>query len=171
MYNFTVFQARRRINSLLTEYMDDDDVDVESPTSPLMHVRLCQPAHVARVPTPQLSTSSEIFQPPPSMWRQNPPPASVWGSQAPEYMAQYMQQPLHNPFQHQTPFQQQSARDHHQIQPLAPREKCSTPLPAAVGNAAKVLNEGLAPSTGNNSNQSIGNISGLSDFFNYQDKQ
>ena len=87
-------KARSRINSILSELMDDEESDEEQhPRAPTFAVPGPPPVRPL-APSSYTPTASELYQPPPHMWRHQPPPASVWASMEGQYVDHYMQQPL-----------------------------------------------------------------------------
>lgn len=149
-------KARSRIHTILGELMDEesDEDEEETPKAPTTNA----PARTSSASGTYIPTASEMYQPPPHMWRFKPPPASVWGSQTADYVNQYMQQPM------QTHCQQQQPQYHQMMPPPAQSKQQPNSVSAAMGSASQVLNQ--SPSTLDTSGQSLGNMSGLSGLFN-----
>lgn len=137
-------QARARINTILTELMDDES-DGEEPQRP---PSVAAPVNMQHMSASAACTSltSEMYQPPPHMWTRNAPPASVWGSQTADYVNRYMQQPHGHPMM--PPTTQPGLLPAHQVsQPPG-----SPNISAILSSAAQTLNQ--SPSIVDNSIQS-----------------
>ena len=116
------------------------------------------PIRPPNTPSYVSQSSSEMYQPPPHMWRHKPPHASVWASATKEYMEQYRQQPLQTQQQQlqmqqqpvhmqQQPLQTQDQRSLQQEQNVMPtytaefRQQNSDVLSSALGPAAEILDQ------------------------------
>jgi hypothetical protein len=85
-------KARSTINKMLSQLMEEDsDDDIPSSMGGRAMHQPLRP--IPATPSYYVASPSEMYQPPPHMWRHNAPPASVWGSQTQDYMEKYMQQP------------------------------------------------------------------------------
>lgn len=160
-------KARSRINTILSELMDEESDEeglLRAPTFPA-------PASVRPSLVPptysNTPTESEMYQPPPHMWRHKAPAASIWGSQTADYVHQYMQQPPQPQFQHQQPKYQQMMPQHppqHGFQHQITKQPSTVSVSTALGSTGQVVNQ--SPSALNTSGQSLDNISGLSGILN-----
>lgn len=154
-------EARSRINTILSDLMDEES-DEEQP-----HLTFPAPASVRprSATATYTSMASEMYQPPPHMWRRKAPAASVWGSQTADYVDQYMQQPQ---YQQQQPQYQRMMPPppQHGFQPLhqITQQSSSAFVSAALGSAGRVLNQ--SPSALDTTSQSLSNMSGLSGVLN-----
>ena len=122
-------------------------------------------------PVTYMPTASELYQPPPHMWRYKAPEASVHGSATAEYVAQYLQQPMQSQY-HQQQEQQLTYQQlmppppvaplQHVVQPPATEQQLTSAssVSAALTSAEQVLNP--SPSNLDTSMTSFGNMSGLS---------
>jgi hypothetical protein len=84
------------INKVLTHVMEEGSENEEE-TQASSKALSCMPppSFECTVRTTHLSPSpSELYQPPPHIWRHNPPQSSVWTLATQEYMEQYIHQPL-----------------------------------------------------------------------------
>jgi hypothetical protein len=159
----TFKKARSAINKMLSQLMEEDNDDdiprsIEDPVMSDPRPRSSAPSSYS------VSAPSEMYQPPPNMWRHKAPPASVWGSQTQEYMEQYMQQPMQY---------QQSPAPQMMHPPLpAPnqqqqQQRTSPSVSTTLGSAAEALNQSPITFDNNISNTSnLSNISGLSRLIN-----
>ena len=86
-------KARSAINKVLTQAMEEDsETEEDMPTIPRVIPSTSpsvRPSMTQAYPNP---STSEKYQPPPHMWRNKPPQASVWASATQDYVEQYMQQ-------------------------------------------------------------------------------
>ena len=130
-------KARSAINNVLTKAMEDDtEYEEELPTpSDVLH-NMPPPVRQVSASAVLSPSQSEMYQPPPHMWRHKPPQASMWASASPEYVEQYMQQPLQP--QQQPPQQQPSQQQEQNI--LSPQTSMGY-LSAVLGPASQVLNQ------------------------------
>lgn len=147
-------KARTRINRILTELMEEDSD--EEPTFATPHLPASRPSSA-----PAAASMSEMYQPPPHMWRHRPPPASTWASQSSEYVYNYLQQPLQ-----QQPVQYPAPPPQPQYQPVttAVQPRSSVALSTFVASASQVLNP--PSSSVLDTSLNLDNISGLSGLLN-----
>ena len=139
-------KARSRINTILSELIDEESDEEEPPIVPTFPAPASmQPSSAPATYTP---TASEMHQPPPHMWRHKAPAASVWGSQTTDYVDPYMQQPLQPQYQQQQPQYQRMMPPppQHGFQPPPPQipkqpSSASASASAAIGSADEVLNQ------------------------------
>ena len=159
-------KARSRINTILSELMDEESDEEEPPrVSTFPAPASVRPSSAPATYTP---TASEMYQPPPHMWRHKAPAASVWGSKTADYLDQYMQQPLQPQYQQQQPQYQRMMpppppQHGFQPPPQITQQPSSASVSAALGSAGHVLNQSPCADT---SSQSLCNISGPSGMLN-----
>jgi len=148
-------KARSRINTILSELIDEESDEEEPPIVPTFPA----PASVrpSSAPATSTPTASEMYQPPPHMWRHKAPAASVWGSQTTDYVDPYMQQPLQPQYQQQQPQYQRMMppppQHGFQPPPQITQQPSSASASAAIGSADQVLNQ--SPSAFDTSGQSL----------------
>ncbi|XP_013869559.1 uncharacterized protein LOC106521510 isoform X2 [Austrofundulus limnaeus] len=78
-------KARSAISKVLSQVLDEDSED-DPQTLPSVPHDMPPPARPISAQADCSSSLSEMYQPPPSMWRHGAPQASVWASATPEYM-------------------------------------------------------------------------------------
>jgi hypothetical protein len=129
-------KVRSAINRVLTQAMDEnsedeDEVQTRSNMQPIVPpIHSGRPVTTTAFPSP---SPSEMYQPPPHMWRHRPPPASVWASATQEYVEQYNQQPL-QPRQEQTVMTSHPSEFQHTVHQ-------QNSVSAVLGPAAQVLDQ------------------------------
>lgn len=145
-------KVRSAINKALTQAMEEDsENEQESQTLPSELPHMPPPVRPVKTPAYTSPSPSEMYQPPPHMWRHKPPQASVWASATKDYLEQYMQQPL-QPQQQPTeqyiqqPLQNQQhpTLQHEQNMPPYQQEfqqQSSDSFSAVLGPASQVLNQ------------------------------
>ena len=152
-------KVRSAINKVLTNAMEEDSENESEPqTLQIKPNYMPPPIRPPKTPSYVSQSSSEMYRPPPHMWRHKPPHASVWASATKEYMEQYRQQPLQTQQQqlqmqqqpvhmHQQPLQTQDQRSLQQEQNVMPtytaefRQQNSDALSSVLGPAAQVLDQ------------------------------
>ena len=132
-------KVRSAINRVLTQAMDEDSENEEE--NPRMLPNTSPPVNTVITSAHLNPSRSEMYQPPPNMWRHKPPQASVWASATPGYVQRYMQQPVQpqqllplqqeqNMLPQKSPDLQQPAQQHG-----------SGSLSAVLGPVSQVLNQ------------------------------
>ena len=155
--------VRVAVNRILSDAREDDS-DLEEATAlpPTAHpIRMTAqirpssaPSSLHAAPMSSSPSPSEMYQPPPQMWRHQAQAGSVWASQTPDYVDQYMQQPLIQRPQQQQQQQYQLPRHLQQVRSMPPptqmpvfqqqqhlQQQSGSSFSVAIGSASQELNQ------------------------------